>query len=495
MLNHLCKLIPISKKKLIIIKIIIFFALFSNTIVLAQISKDKEEICESKLAENIEKIVNSDEQKKVFWGISIKNLNTKKNLYQLNADKNFIPASNLKLFITAAALLKFGEDYRIATPVYITGNIPNLTTLTIVGKGDPNLTDKDLKKLADKLKLMGVKQINKLIVEDGYLPPPILNHTWEWTDLPHYYAPPVNSLILNDNVVTLSLTPEKLGQSLTLKWSDDLVKKQFIINNKTFTSSMETNNNIELNIPWQKPILNLNGSLFLNSDSETFLLSIPNPNQYFLDSLEKVLKEKNITILHTKIIENNNNTDNNKNSEEILTFFSPNMRELINKTNQDSDNLYAEVLLKTLAVTSKNNNGVDEIKRILTQLNLNIDNLKIEDASGLSRHNLVTPSSITNLLILMDNTYYAESYRQSLSIAGVNGTLKNRFKNSLITNNLQGKTGTLTGVSALSGYLKILSYPQEIVFSIIINNSGETSLKTRESIDKIILLLSQLKKC
>ncbi|RMD71992.1 MAG: D-alanyl-D-alanine carboxypeptidase/D-alanyl-D-alanine-endopeptidase, partial [Cyanobacteria bacterium J149] len=157
-----------------------------------------------------------------------------------------------------------------------------------------------------------------------------------------------------------------------------------------------------------------------------------------------------------------------------------------------SNNLYAEILLSYLA-TNPDTKFIAQ-KKILENLGLFSHDYSLKDASGLSRQNLVTPRSLVTLLKLMDKTEYAKTFRDSLSLAGVNGTLKNRFQNEdIINNNLWGKTGTLTGVSALSGYLQ--AKDDDIIFSIMVNNSSAPSKELRDTIDRLVVTVAQSQHC
>ena len=134
------------------------------------------------------------------------------------------------------------------------------------------------------------------------------------------------------------------------------------------------------------------------------------------------------------------------------------------------------------------------MKESLTALGVNPEGYDLVDGSGLSRQNLVTPEAIAQTLKLMARTKEAGVYRASLPVAGVSGTLRRRFNNTAAQGNLQAKTGTLTGVSALSGYLDVRGY-QPLVFSIIVNQSDQSAETLRQAIDEIILLLTRLRSC
>jgi serine-type D-Ala-D-Ala carboxypeptidase/endopeptidase (penicillin-binding protein 4) len=137
--------------------------------------------------------------------------------------------------------------------------------------------------------------------------------------------------------------------------------------------------------------------------------------------------------------------------------------------------------------------GLKELKTTLTQLGVNPNSYILSDGSGLSRHNLISPEALVQTLRLMANSPLASLYRASLPVAGESGTLKNRFTtpNRVI---LQAKTGTLSGVAALSGYVEVPNY-EPLVFSIMVNQSDLSAPKVRSAIDEIVLLLNRLSRC
>ncbi|MGK7956795.1 MAG: D-alanyl-D-alanine carboxypeptidase/D-alanyl-D-alanine-endopeptidase, partial [Crocosphaera sp.] len=412
-------------------------------------------------------------------------------LYELNSQKYFTPASSLKLLTTAAALLKFGARYLIKTPIYGSGSSPNLTILKVVGKGDPSLTSEQLETLAKQLKLQGIQRIDNLIVEDNSLEHHSINPTWEWGDIQFYYAPAANRLILDENTVILTLKPEELGEKLAVEWSNSLAAKQWRINNETRTSEENSPYLVSINRNFEKPLLTITGSLAINSKPRILGMALVNPGEYFLDSLQFYLEKEGIKTIRSQVLYGNSEIEN---LVKITEINSKEIQEIITKTNQESSNLYAESLLNLLVDNSVNNSSIDNLKEILTKLGLNPNLYHLKDGSGLSRQNLVTPETLVNLLTLMTETPEGQIYRDSLAVAGVNGTLKNRFKETIIEGKIQAKTGTLSGTSAVSGYINPPHY-SPLAFSIIVNQSDLPSSQLRKFIDQIVLNLGYLKQC
>jgi D-alanyl-D-alanine carboxypeptidase/D-alanyl-D-alanine-endopeptidase (penicillin-binding protein 4) len=446
---------------------------------IATIPKQRENTCQKALQQEIEAIINRSQYRRAYWGILIQTLNSPTPLYSLNAEKNFVPASNVKLLITAAALLKLSPDYRFRTSVYRRHD-----TITVVGRGDPTLTTAQLQTLAQQLKRQGIENINHLILDASYFPHSSPNSSWEWSDLYTNYGVISSSFNLNQNSVTLKLIPQKLGKPLKFIWSDPLAGKQWEIDNQGVTSAENTKSTVNIRGNFAKNTLRIEGQLPINSEPDSWEISIPNPDRYFLVSLTTRLAQQGIKVGTNKIVTDSTYPQNL--GENIANIESENLIYIINKTNQDSNNLYAETLLKTLAKDSKSVDGIEIVKQTLKEVGLNPETYHLSDGSGLSRQNLVSPEIIAILLTRMLSTQEGNIYKQSLAQAGINGTLKNRFVNTPVKIFLMGKTGTLTGVSALSGYLESPRfYP--LVFSIIVNQSEQRGRDLRQAIDEIIL--------
>lgn len=448
----------------------------------------RQSLCPANLAAAIDTVINRSEWQRSQWGILVKTLDSGDTIYQLQAEKYFTPASTAKLLTAAAILQKFGGEFRIRTPVYVTGNIPNLQTLRIFGRGDPSLITGKLVELARQLKQQGVRRIKSLIIDDSYFKNLPINPTWEWGDLPFYYATPVSSFILNENAVTLKLLPVDLGAPLKVEWSDAIAARQWQVINQAIAADKGTTYSIEIVGKFGKPVLDISGQLAVDSAPDNFSLAIPEPPKYFLETLQHLLLEQGISVEQAIITRQNSNYE----KERILTFIeSEKLARLLQKINQESNNLYAEAMRNILIAESQTTEASAALQQQLSVLGVNSKSYNLVDGSGLSRQNLVSPAALVQTLRLMAKTSEANTYRDSLSVAGVSGTLRKRFQNNSVTGNLQGKTGTLTGVVALAGYLQITNF-QPLVFSIIIERTDLPAAKLREVIDEIVLLLSRL---
>ena len=451
-----------------------------------------EKVCPADVKPAIEAIINRPQFQRSRWGISIQTLDKSQTIYSLAAQRYFTPASSLKILTTAAVLSQLGSEYRIPTSVYGEPDNPNLTQLRLVGRGDPSFTNKQLQDLAQQLKLRGIEKIEKLIVEDGYFSESAINPTWQWEDLPFYYATAVNSLILNENTVNLTLLPQQIGQPVKLLWNDTIAARQWRVENFAKTAPARTPYDVKITGILGKPLLQIRGNLAVDAKPDPWDLAIIDPGNYFLESFRQILNQQGITVRQSRITTVN---ARQAGEEELAMVESPSIKELLIEANQDSNNIYAEALLYTLGTNSPTSvHSIDTAKKILTKLGVEPDSYFLYDGSGLSRQNLVSPQAIAQTLQLMAQTPQAEIYRNSLSLAGVNGTLRRRFQDTPVQGNLWGKTGTLTGATALAGYLNVPEH-QPLVFSIIVNQSQQRASIHRQAMDEIILLLMKLNPC
>ena len=389
---------------------------------------------------------------------------------------------------------KLGADFRIKTSVYSGEN----GSLYVAGRGDPSITEAHLQSLAQQLKRRGVDRVNELIGDDSYFQGSAVNPNWEWEDAQAGYGAPINSLIFNQNAIELLLSPQALGQPLKVTLAEPKLANQWQIQNNSVTVAQSESEFIEVGREFDRPTIRVSGQLKVGAESESAYVAVVNPANNFLQHFQQVLAAEGIPVKQALVASVSRNFN-----QELATIESPPLAELVRETNRESNNLYAEVLLRLLGkVTDKmpqqqedtGEIGLKELKTALTQLGVNPNSYILADGSGLSRHNLISPEALVQTLRFMANSPAASIYRQSLPIAGESGTLKNRLNSTPNRVILQAKTGTLSGVSALSGYIEVPDY-EPLVFSIIVNQSGLSAASMRSATDEIVLLLNRLRRC
>jgi D-alanyl-D-alanine carboxypeptidase/D-alanyl-D-alanine-endopeptidase (penicillin-binding protein 4) len=462
-----------------------------------------QQLCLAHLNSAIATILTQPIWQRSRWGVMIQPLSTQEPLYAQDATRYFIPASVTKLLTTAALLHRLGPDYRIQTTVYgikpNSGSLTKLskpTVLQVVGRGDPSLTDRQLTLLAQQLYQQGIQRVDQLWVDDTYMQSNLFNGTWAWEDVQSGDAPAINSLIVNRNVTELRLIPQTVGQPLRLQWVDPMAAQRWRVVNQSKTVPTSAMEVVEVNANPLSSVLTIKAQLRVRAEPEMLEIPVFNPAHAFLERFRNALNQHNIQVIQADV----GTPSLPAQREALATVASPPLSTLITSVNQDSDNLFAEALLRILGahVTPKADDmakaGTEAVKNALTELGVDPNQYQLADGSGLSRKNLVSPIAISQTLQTMARSPYVTAYQNSLATAGMSGTLKSRFQDTLARGNVQGKTGTLQGTVALAGYVKNPAF-QDLVFSILVNQSEQSSATIRQAIDQIVLLLVRLRRC
>ncbi|MBV5257593.1 D-alanyl-D-alanine carboxypeptidase/D-alanyl-D-alanine-endopeptidase [Synechococcus moorigangaii CMS01] len=435
----------------------------------------------------IAQILEQPEQSSTQWGIAIQDPETDNVLFAHQAEMFFVPASNQKLLTTAAALVGLGPDYRYQTPLYTVGTAPNLEKLIIRGVGDPSLNTEKLTAAIAKLSQQQIRHIDQVILDSSFFPEPSINPTWEWSDLNFYYGVPVTSLMLDENAVVLTVFPTEPGQTTTVGWSDEIAAQQWQLKNQMVTAPDDTPYGGSLTQTYGTTELTLTGELAADAMPDIWGLSIPDPDRYVLDKITQILGEQGITV-GERFTTKTPIADDLDQGQPVGAIASEPLAELLKKTNQDSNNLFAESLYKTLLATDR------DPQTILSTMGVDPATYRFRDGSGLSRHNLITPMALIQTLDAMLAHPQAEVYRDSLAIASRTGTLQNRFQGTPIENQFFGKTGTMTHVSTLSGYLD-LPDDSTLLVSILANQTGQPARTTRQAIDDLVVAVHDWHRC
>ncbi|MEB3337243.1 MAG: D-alanyl-D-alanine carboxypeptidase/D-alanyl-D-alanine-endopeptidase [Leptolyngbyaceae bacterium] len=457
-------------------------------------------ICPAQLQPELDRITNQATLRRARWGVLVQTLSTpqkRQTLYARDAQQYFIPASNAKILTTAAALRRLGANFRIRTSIYQVKATSDQLNLRLVGRGDPSLTDQQLTLLAKQLQQKGIRRINQLMLDDRYFRGSPLNPNWEWEDIQAGYGAPVNALILNQNSLGLKLVPQALDQPLRVEWEDPQAAAGWSIQNQSVTVAPNALEFVEVGRDMSRPVLVVKGQLWAGSEPEDTGVSVLDPLANFAPHLKRVLAAHQIQV--DQILWGA--VDAAPNQTELAAVESPSLSTLLIEANQQSNNLYAESILRTLGtqqVTAKTDSsaeaGLAAIADTLTALGVDANSYALGDGSGLSRHNLVSPEALVQTLQGIAASPQAEIYRASLAVGGVSGTLRNRFRDTPAQGLVQGKSGGLSGVAALSGYLRSPNY-EPLVFSIIINQSDQSGAVLRRAIDDMVLALTRLRSC
>ncbi len=439
--------------------------------------------CRADLTQEIDAIAAQPSLKKARLGVLIETQSGQE-IYNRDGERYFVPASNVKLLTTAAALTSLGPNFTIRTSVY---GQPEANSLQVVGRGDPTFSDEQLNNLANQLKTLGITNISTLLGNDTYFAGPTVNPNWEWEDVQAGYGASANSLILNANELGLTLYPQAVGQPLRIEWDDPTLQRQWQIENFSRSVSAGQPEYVDIGRDLSRPILRVYGQLIAGAAPDTASVAIPNPADYFINRFQSILSRQGITVNQTGL------TTAAPSGSELAAITSPPLAEWMIRTNRNSKNIYAEAMLKSLGAKDPEDAttaGIMAVETILERAGVNPDLYEIVDGSGLSRHNLATPQAFVDTLQAMARSPHATTYRNSLAVAGSSGTLRNRLGGIRFV----GKTGAISHNASLSGYLDPVNH-QPLVLSIIINNLDQRGAVLRRTIDDIVKVTAQLKNC
>jgi D-alanyl-D-alanine carboxypeptidase/D-alanyl-D-alanine-endopeptidase (penicillin-binding protein 4) len=415
------------------------------------------------------------------WGVVIQSLETGEYFFKRNEDKLFIPASDMKLFTTAAGLYLLGPEYRFSTNIYMNGTVDGSILdgdLVIEGRGDPTISGRfynnDMFKVfenwADSLSAMGIDEITgNIIGYDDDFDNKLWGKGWPWDLESYWFEAPCGPISFNDNVVDINVTTSYNKPVISVIPDINYI----VISNNVVVVDRDSASNIDVYREQGTNLVNVTGNIHRGDSVQTFV-TVNNPTQYAMVVLKRILLKKGINVKGYPVDIDAVPTPVTLNQiKKIFTYYSPPLKEIIKVINKNSENFFAEQLLKTIGLEERNfgslDNAVDAMHSVLKEMGIDPDNMVIADGSGLSRLNLVTPKQIVNLLNYMYKNRYSNPFMNSLSIAGVDGTLGTRMKNTKATDRVRGKSGYLDGVRSLSGYA-FTGDNEPVAFSIIANN-------------------------
>ncbi len=451
-------------------------------------------LCPAELPATLDAIAAQPELTGARLGVQVETLSGEA-FVSREGDRFFVPASTLKLLTSAAVLTELGPEYTVQTSVLRYLNGDGTSSLVVVGGGDPSFAQANLDALADQLVLRNIGPVNRLYGDESAFPGEIVNPNWEWEDVQAGYGAPVNALILNENEVGLSLVPQGIGEPLQVVWDEPSQGDSWTIENYSTTVAAGASEFVSVGRDLGRPVLRVWGQLIAGSASETAAIAEPNPGQTFLYSLQRALERRGIDVQQTQLVSPPTGDD----WQPLITIESPQLADLLIPTNQNSNNLYAEALLKALGrgqtnATDATEAGIAIARQTLQALGVDLSGIVMVDGSGLARKNLITPEAMVDVLQAMARSPYADTYRNSLAVAGVSGTLRNRLRDTPAAGRLYGKSGAISRNFALAGYLEPPNY-EPLAFNIVINNINARGSIARPLIDEIVLQLAALEVC
>lgn len=455
------------------------------------------------LDRQIEQLIhNSPVLKQGLIGISIRSATTNELLYEHNGDLRLTPASNMKLLTAAAALSTLGKEYQFTTSVFTDGKIRGNQlngNLYLKGRGDPTLRMRDMSQFAQQLKQMGISEITgDVIGDDSWYDDVAYSADMIWIDEQKYYGAQISALTASPDddfdAGTVIIEVEPANQAGAKPTITVVPQTDYVTVRNRATTLLEGQNQ-ELTI-WRKHGENtiiVDGTIPINSPTEKEWVAVSQPTGYALDLFLQALKEQGIRLEGTI-----KQADTPVNAKVLVNHQSDPLSKLMLPFMKLSNNTHAEILIKEMGRVSVGEGswekGIDQLKKEVDMSGMDTDSLIIRDGSGISHLNLLTANSISSLLFSVQQKKWFDTYLNALPVAGVSdrlegGTMRYRLKDKDTALEVRAKTGTLTSVSSLSGYLGSKG-DQKIIFSILINHVLDES-KAKDVEDSIVSILSE----
>jgi D-alanyl-D-alanine carboxypeptidase/D-alanyl-D-alanine-endopeptidase (penicillin-binding protein 4) len=457
-------------------------------------------------------------------------------IYALNEGQLFEPASNAKLFTTATAFAVFSPEARFTTNVVAQGSTDADGTLhgdiVIEGSGDPSISGRSwpyagkterpnpplqaLESLADQIAKNGrVRKVTGAVIgDDSSFVFERYGSGWAWDDLQWEYGAPVSALSVNDNSVYLDLTPgASLGDPIIATWNPPV--PYYALENTAVTGPIAPKPQIGVDRQPGSKVVRLYGTLPINSKGQHLALAIEDPAEFAAIAFRQMLLVRGIAVTGAPATRRNFPTSTDDfldvsrtplaaplpsqrklpeptvaaNESLLASYTSPPLGQDLTVINKVSQNLHVELVLRDLgkAVLDEGSiaAGARVVRQFLINAGVNPTDFLFFDGSGLSPQDLITPRAATTLLAYAARQPWGEAFRQTLPIAGVDGSLAGRFAQSPVKGKLYAKTGTLSEVNALSGYL-IARSGRTVILSILCNDHDPSSETTHRASDKIV---------
>lgn len=447
------------------------------------------------LSQRLDALVGSETLKTSEIGVTVFDLTEGRSLYDYQSEKLYRPASIEKIITSVTTLARLGENYTFDTQLRYTGTIRQDTlfgNLYVIGGFDPLFGDEDLGHLADAIRGVGIRYIADTLAADVSMMDSLYwGPGWSWDDTPSSFQPYLSPLMLNQGCVDITVTPQEKGTAAIVECSPR--SDYYQVDNQAVSLDPSAGK-LKITRNWLSNgnQITITGNVPRVSKST---INVVSSQDFFMRTLVNRLEERGIGVANSDYGECPVSTDSIPVTP-IIRLSRP-LREVLKEALKESNNLCAEAMFYHIAKGqfSKKRigsaDGTDAINSFMNgAIGMNPDHFNIVDGSGVSLYNYVSPK------LMLEYLKYAYYHRpvflplyESLPIAGVDGTLRNRMKGTAAANNVHAKTGSVKGVSSLAGYVKARN-GHELAFVIINQNIMQLS-KARDMQDKICVELAK----
>jgi serine-type D-Ala-D-Ala carboxypeptidase/endopeptidase (penicillin-binding protein 4) len=438
---------------------------------------------ERELAADLDRIFNAPVMEQGLWGVEVASLDTRRVLYARNARTLMMPASNMKILTLAAATETLGWDYRFKTTLEASAAVQDGALkgdLIVRGTGDPSINargtraDAVFDEWAAGLTAAGVTRIDGNVVGDGSaFDDRLLGQGWSWDYLQDGYAAPIGALEFNENIAPLSIRPgAKAGDpaGLELPPATGLGLIHHVVTGESGSATR-----ITIDRPPGKAYLDVRGTIAVDAAQTSRDVAVANPTLYFAHSLVLALQARGIQVrgMPREFVRAAYEVPA-EDRRVLVESLSPPLRDIATVMMKVSQNLYAETLLHAIGLAKSGAGSADAGRRaaadVFSAWGLPPGGYVQADGSGLSRYDYVTADMIVALLRhLHGDPKHRDAFLATLPIAGKDGTISTRLKRTRAEGNAMAKTGSISNVRALSGYVRTRD-GETLVFSILANS-------------------------
>ncbi len=450
--------------------------------IFSQISKQNHSINVA-----LQRLKNDKDLKNASFGCFVKDLTSGEIIAEYNADLSLIPASNMKVITTAAALEVLGENFRFATTIEYDGEIDTAKrtlngNIYIKGGADPTLGSKHfaetrsrnfLLQWTEAIKKLNIDTINgKIIADAEIIDKDVVSPRWCWQDIANWYGTPAFGISIYDNQYSIFFeSGKKKGDSTKIIEIRPQIPN-LVIENRVFSEDANTDDAYIFGAPYSYFRL-INGTIPKNKSKFEVIGSLPDPPNFAATEFRNFLRENKIfvrdsasSIRELKL----KNQYSIKKRKKISQTFSPSVKEICFQTNMHSNNLFCEHLMMQIALQKDSvatiEKGCRSIYDFWKSKGMEMQGINLEDGSGLSKYNLLTTKHLVFVLEFMRDK---ESFYKSLPVAGESGTLSWMCKGGAAQGKVRAKSGSIFKVRAYSGYAETAS-KRKLGFSILVNN-------------------------
>jgi D-alanyl-D-alanine carboxypeptidase/D-alanyl-D-alanine-endopeptidase (penicillin-binding protein 4) len=420
-------------------------------------------------ASNVLSVFGQKKYRNSINSICVIDHSTGKIISSYNKDVSVVPASVMKLVTTATALELLGPEYKFKTRIEYTGRLVDGTldgNLLIIGGGDPTLGSRHFNKdqqsflntWTEEIKKAGIKKINgDIIAYSGLFDNEPVSPYWIWEDIGNYYAAGIYGLGVFDNSYQITFRSGKPGSIPEISSLKPEIPG-LIIENRLKAADNNKDSAYIYGVPFQNERY-ITGTIPCNRETFSIRGDIPNPPAFIAQLIKQTLIKEGIQITGKSFAEKSL-PDKGLKTVLVYTHLSENLLDIISKTNEKSDNVYAEYLLRHIALSKKqfpatSKDGLGVIRDYWTNQGLDLNSLVMLDGSGLSPIDRISSELLAKILDYeLSKGSYGNLFEKSLPIAGLQGSVASFLKDSQITGKVRVKSGTMQGVTCYAGYYR-----------------------------------------